>query len=96
MAKKPITDKPQTATGQADKKPTPRRTRKERAKTGTPEFHKRVKEELAAQGLQHAQDRKPRKEFTYTREVFGCTETRPWLTNMHMRRLFRPTLTRTS
>lgn len=70
MAKKPIADKPQTTTGQADKKPAARRTHKERAKTGTPEFHKRVKEEMAAQGLQHEQDRKPGKEFTYTREVF--------------------------
>ena len=48
----------------------PKRNRQTRSKTGTPEFHERVKEELATQNAQHAQDRKPGKEFTYTREVF--------------------------
>lgn len=68
MAPRAKPDKPQTEAAQP--KPKPKRRRSERAKTGTPEFYKRVKEEMEAQGIQHAQDRKPGKEFTYTREVF--------------------------
>ena len=68
MAQRAKPDKPQTEAAQP--KPKPKRRRSERAKTGTPEFYKRVKEEMEAQGIQHAQDRKPGKEFTYTREVF--------------------------
>ena len=70
MAPRAKPDKPQTEVAQHKPKPKRKLTSKERAKTGTPEFYKRVKEEMEAQDIQHAQDRKHGKDFTYTREVF--------------------------